>query len=65
MTTSTPNLLIDHIVASQYQKEVTANAAFDALDGALAGLLEVSLSSGDVTLTAAQALSAMVIRTTG
>lgn len=44
---------------------MTANAAFDALDGAIAGLLEVSLSSGDVTLTATQALTALVIRTTG
>jgi len=62
---STPNLGIEHIVAAQYQKEVTANAAFDALDGAIAGLLEVSLSSGDITLTATQALTALVIRTTG
>ncbi|MEO5375896.1 MAG: hypothetical protein H7840_16820 [Alphaproteobacteria bacterium] len=64
MSTS-PNLGIEHIIPSQYQKEVTANAAFDALDGAITGLLEVSLSSGDVTLTAAQALITMVIRTTG
>lgn len=62
---TTQNLAIEHIVASQYQKEVTANAAFDALDGAIAGLLEVSLSSGDVALTATQALAALVIRTTG
>ena len=29
---TTPNLLIEHIAANQAQKEVTANAAFDALD---------------------------------
>ena len=32
---STPNLAIAHIQASQDQKEVTANAAFDALDLAM------------------------------
>ena len=37
--TTTPNLLIDHIAASQAQKEVTANSAFDALDKALAAPL--------------------------
>ena len=30
--TTTPNLLLTHIVASQSQKEVTANAALDGLD---------------------------------
>jgi hypothetical protein len=63
--TTTSNLGIEHIVASQYQKEVTANAAFDALDGALAGKLDVALSGTDVTLTAAQALVVMVLRATG
>ena len=29
---TTPNLAITHILQSQAQKEVTANAAFDALD---------------------------------
>jgi hypothetical protein len=29
---TTPNLAITHILPSQAQKEVTANAAFDALD---------------------------------
>jgi hypothetical protein len=28
----TPNLALAHIAAGQNQKEVTANAAFDALD---------------------------------
>jgi hypothetical protein len=43
---TTPNLAIAHILQSQAQKEVTANAAFDALDQATAGLLEVDLSAG-------------------
>ena len=33
--TTTPNLLIEHIAANQAQKEVTANAAFEALDAYL------------------------------
>ena len=43
---STPNLAIAHIQASQDQKEVTANAAFDALDLALTASLAVDCSAG-------------------
>ena len=43
---STPNLSIAHIQASQDQKEVTANAAFDALDLALTASLAVDCSAG-------------------
>jgi hypothetical protein len=48
---TTTNLIIDHIEESQTYKEVTANEAFDILDGALAGSLSVDLAglSGDVT----------------
>jgi hypothetical protein len=42
--TTTPNLLIDHIAANQAQKEVTANAAFDALDKALCQQTSIALS---------------------
>ena len=51
---STPNLAVPHIAASQNQKEVTANDAFDRLDEAITGRLTVDLAAGDVTLTASQ-----------
>jgi len=51
---STPNLAIPHIAASQNQKEVTANDAFDRLDEAITGRLTVDVAAGDVTLTASQ-----------
>ena len=51
---STPNLAIPHIAASQNQKEVTANDAFDRLDEAITGRLVVDFAGGDVTLTASQ-----------
>jgi len=47
---SSPNLSISHIASNQTQKEITANTAFDELDGAIAGLLIKSIS-GDYTLT--------------
>ena len=50
----TPNLNITHIAAAQNQKEVTANAAFDALDKALTAVLTVDFTGGDVTLTDTQ-----------
>ena len=43
---STPNLAIAHIQASQDQKEVTANAGFDALDLAMTATLAVDCSAG-------------------
>ena len=51
---STPNLAIPHIAASQNQKEVTANDAFDRLDEAITGRLTLDFAAGDVTLTANQ-----------
>jgi hypothetical protein len=63
-----PNLGVGHIAASQSQKEVTANAAFDALDLAMTDLLTIALTSGTespVVLTAAQALRCAAIRFTG
>jgi len=53
---ASPNLAIPHIAASQNQKEVTANAAFDALDLAMteSGLLDVG-AGGLVSVPSAQA----------
>jgi hypothetical protein len=63
---STPNLAIPHILQSQAQKEVTANAAFDALDQAIAGLLAVDVSAGGtITVAAAAALKCKTLRLTG
>jgi hypothetical protein len=63
---STPNLAIPHILQSQAQKEVTANAAFDALDQAIAGLLEVDVSAGGtVAVDPAAALKCKMLRLTG
>jgi hypothetical protein len=63
--TETPNLLIDHIAASQAQKEVTANAAFDALDKALCQLTTVALANANLTLTDTQLLESLYLRFTG
>ena len=51
---SSPNLAIPHIAAAQNQKEVTANDAFDRLDEAITGRLQLDFASGDITLTASQ-----------
>jgi hypothetical protein len=63
---STPNLSIAHIQASQDQKEVTANAAFDALDLAIteSGILDVS-AGGIITVPSAQALGLVRLVLTG
>lgn len=63
--TTTPNLLIEHIAANQAQKEVTANAAFDALDKATCQLTTISLADADLTLTDAQLLASFSLRLTG
>lgn len=63
--TQSPNLLIDHIAASQAQKEVTANAAFDALDKALCQFTSIALTDADLTLTDAQMLGNMALKFTG
>lgn len=61
----TPNLGITHIAANQNQKEVTANAAFDALDEALCGGASISMTDANYTLTSAQALGNLAIVMTG
>ena len=63
---ATPNLAIEHILQSQAQKEVTANEALDALDQAIAGLLEVDVSAGGtITVDPAAALACKMLRLTG
>lgn len=63
---TTTNLEIEHIVANQDANYVTANTAFDSLDGALAGVLSVDCAgASDVTLTDAQALLNMIFLCTG
>lgn len=63
--TTTPNLLIDHIAASQAQKEVTANTAFDVLDKALCQFTSVALTDANLTLTDAQMIGNMALKFTG
>ena len=58
----TTNLGITYIQASQNQKEVTANAAFDALDRALTETFDANLASVSVTLTDAQYRQALAVR---
>jgi hypothetical protein len=67
MSTS-PNLLITDISASQDQKEVTHNAAIHELDLALTNLVSIGMGDADVTLTTGegnQALANMVFVFTG
>lgn len=62
---TTPNLLIEHIVQSQAQKEVTANTAFDALEKAITEVSSISVAggAGDTTLTTSEARAAVIIAT--
>src|ERR1041385_6849477 len=62
---STPSLAITHIAAAQNQKEVTANAAFDALDNADNAEVSFACADADMTLTQAQLASGGCIKITG
>jgi hypothetical protein len=63
---STPNLGIAHIAASQNQKEVTANAAFDSLDTAMTDTFSYDVSAGGtLTPTAASVVAAFTLKFTG
>jgi hypothetical protein len=62
---ATLNLAIPYIQASQLQKEVTANAAFDLLEDALTETLAVSVSSGSAAPTAAQVRAMALMQITG
>ncbi len=64
MTTS-PNLQIEHIAASQAQKEVTCNTAFDTLDRSLCEVLSKAMADANQTLTDAEANNAIYIKLTG
>ncbi|MGD9507720.1 MAG: hypothetical protein AB7I59_02240 [Geminicoccaceae bacterium] len=61
---STPNLAIPHIAASQNQKEVTANDAFDRLDDAICGLTAISLTgqASPLVLASTTALRCAVLQ---
>jgi hypothetical protein len=60
-----PNLAIAHVAASQNQKEVTINDAVDALDRAMTDTLALDLSTGSLSVTAAQLRAAMVLHPMG
>lgn len=61
----TVNLKIPFIQAAQNQKEVTANAAFEALDASANAAIAVAMGDANITLTDAQALRAGLITLTG
>ena len=57
---TTTNLTATKLEASQSQKEVTANAAFDVFDKAIAGMLSKTINTADVTLTTDEARNAII-----
>ena len=63
--TATPNLNITHIAESQDQKEVTANAAFNAFDAAFTKRLDVSVSAGNATISSTNWRGYTAFRITG
>ena len=62
---ATPFLAIGHIAESQNNKEVTANAAFDAFDSSINGQAEIAMTDVDATLTAEQMASGGILKFTG
>lgn len=62
---STPNLALAHIAASQTQKEVTANAAFDALDTAITDQQSINCAGSSDVTPASTIADAMVLLLTG
>jgi len=62
---STPNLAITHLTASQSNKVVTANTAFDDLDGALCGNASQAMPDSDLTLDTTEFLTHMLLIFTG
>ncbi len=60
MSTTTPNLLISLIAASQNAKETTANTALVDLDEALCGTDYVLMTDADYTPTQSLALTTMM-----
>lgn len=62
---TTPNLLIDHLVTSQYQKEVTVNTALNRLEQAITEEAAVAIAgTGTYTATDIEMRNA-IIRLTG
>ena len=61
----TVNLKIPFIQAAQNQKEVTANAAIEALDNSANAAITVAMADANITLTDAQALRAGLVTLTG
>lgn len=59
-----PNLAIDHVAASQNQKEVTINDAIDRLDNAYNAFTSIDMTS-DVTLTVDAFTSSFLFKLTG
>ena len=57
---TTTFLTATKLEASQSQKEVSANAAFDIFDKAIAGQLAKTINSADVTLTTDEARNAII-----
>lgn len=61
----TPYMLIPHITQGQFQKEVTANQAFNLLERSIAEEADLDIAgTGDITITDTQARSAS-LRLTG
>ena len=65
MASSTTNLDISLIAASQNNKEVTANTAIDTLDAALCGNQAIALTDADYTWSQASFLAALVTKFSG
>lgn len=62
---TTPNLLVSHIAASQNQKEVTANTAFDTFDEAFCGRTGISVGNIDTTVPSQTFTDCWIINLTG
>ena len=60
---TTTNLVVTNIEASQGSKEVTANDAFAAFDKAIAGRLSQAITTADVTLSDDDARNAIIALT--
>lgn len=62
---TTPNLAVVHLQPHPKQPDIPINAAFDTLDLAQTGLLAKTVTSADVTLTAAEFTNSYYHRITG
>jgi hypothetical protein len=62
---TTPNLLIAHVSASQNNKEVTVNTALDDIDAALCGSKSIGMSDADYTVSQSDGIGHMLLTFTG